>query len=493
MSNLGTIIGEDINKYSGLSTVDAGLSAFTNSETFNKVKDTLTVGGTSLRINNTSMPITASPTGVLTSAFNGAISNMDNTLNISKYTVPTRLTLDAFTLMGQDIDKALSKSFLLQTLHIKGTDILCAVFCFLISMLSCHERGDIYNALMKANELSQQLEAGAKAVNNIVNTVGATIASGDAIMQSAKDLFSGTAGKDNIKSVIAAASTIGAAPYAITSNIEIISKVFKLASKQNLMLPNVASLNTWDMSGNVLHCLQGQAVQAADEILSKLTNPIEEKIRAITPQPCFGTMAVRFQQSIIDAIERFKQWLLTQVADLFTGFGDFNANFLIKADLSITALELIAITAALTNITAHFFDIANSCGIAPCNENNPQNPISRDANNVSNRHNDIEPINGPRYTNNIFAPPSITGSSITELATKLAPALGIDTTAPQIFVTPEEILAVHSISIVDMPGKIKDLISKGALDPNLDSNYTVYVNQDAINVVYRYDKKCGEK
>lgn len=497
-SNKRTKDGEDLDKFSGVVTSRSGLSGFTNKDKFSKLSDTLSNGNTNLKINNTTVAVAKTSTGFATTAFNSAVSPGTITKTVSAYTAPTRLALDAFSNCGKDIDKSLKGSFLLQTLNIKGTDILCAAFCYVISMLPCSERQAIYDMLKNASKAAQSINVATSAANQTINTIGASMASVDAIAKSASNLFAGNATKLDAGRANDAIATIAAAPASIMKNINLITNMLKLGSQYKMIMPNTAGHCIWDLSGNVLFALQGMAVQAADEALSKITNPIEEKIKGLIPSICFGTMAVRLQQAIIQKIREFKAWLISQVSDLFVASSDFNKNFKSKVDQSALSLELLAFSITLNQITSNFFSIAKGCGVAPCNDNGGtlSDWYSDDIGNLESISNE-DPLDviktKPRYINRLYTPrPSITGTGLEELAAAMAPSLALGKD-PKIQVTPDEVLAVYSIADTTLPSKIVDIISNGGLDSILDNNYSIYVDDADVKVVYRFDKKCGEK
>lgn len=460
---------------------------FTNKKTFTDLIKDSSSGRTIINMNDTKVGLSDGKKVGLSSSVKGAIDSFDKTINVSKWSVPTTLALNSFKDMGKDIDKSLESSFLLQSFHIKGTEVLCAVFCFLISSLSCNARNELHTALANINKATKAVNDTVKASNEIISAVGGITATADRVNSSVTDLFSGQGSvKQTIQAGTRATAVSLAAPVAILKNVKIISNALKLATNFKLTLPDIDASSLWDLSQNVLFMLQSSAVQAADEALSKLVRPIEDMVKNINPSLCFGTIATRMQNTILSVIKSFKSKILSELSNLFISNSDFNLKFKDFNLRSAFALELLAFSVALKHISANFFDIAMACGITPCV---PKKSELDDYNikDIGTLDESILYNTSGRFPSVFKSKAPVFADNLDELASKLAPSLNINN---DIFVTPKEIIGVYNLG--DAPKKIVDMINNGVLNNILNDNYEIYKTPDSVKILYRYKKNCGE-
>jgi hypothetical protein len=485
--NPGQAIGnqlKNIGNVSGLSAIDSSIENFTKKDSYSKLLGDISLPGSKLlNINGTSIGITdKSSTGLYNSVASG-VSNLDKQINISQYLAPTTLALKSIDKMGEEIDKSIKSAFLLQAFNIKATDILCTVFCFLLSTLSCSTRNELYNAIQQINNASQAIKSGVTAVNQTITAIGGVAASLDNISASANNLFSGNGTAKDTSSILSSAATMLAAPAFILDKIKIITNALKLGLNFKFMMPDIEGKSLWDFARHVLFMMESIAMQAADEGLSKLIKPIEDMITSITPSICFGTMAVKLQQMLISTIKTFKSRLLEMLTKLMVGDADFNLKFQQFNLQSAFGLEIQAFVNTLEYIAAHFFDIAVACGISPCGPNSIPQADQFKPSDIGN----LDTL----YNTSTTIPSIISGdipiisNNIEDIANKI-----VLNNKGLTYVTPDHIISVYDLG--DTPKKIVDLIKGGALNDLLDSNYSIYNNNNQIKIVNTVKRNCGD-
>jgi len=497
---LGEQIGQNIGiglksiaNATNLSALDSKIESFTNKNNYSDLIRDISVGKKILDINGTKTPFFDGKKIDLQESLQGSLDKFDKAIKISEWAAPTRLALSSLDKMGEEIDKTIKDSFLLQTFNVKATDILCSAFCFLISTLPCSTRNDIYKAIKEINKASQAIKSGTTAINDLVSTAGAVVSTTENVKSTVNSLFSknkpeipekGTSG------VVNSVATAIAVPANILKNIKIIINALNLGLNFKFMMPDLEGKSLWDMSRHVLFLIESQAMQAADEALSKLIQPIEDLILGITPSICFGTMAVKFQESLIRTIRSFKSYVLEQLNKLLVGDSDFNIKFREYGLRCSFALELRAFAIALEILVAHFFDIAIACGVAPCGDNSIPRADEYRPDDIGNLSL-METLNtnktSPNRINDRYIPEI---NNIEDIAKKLSPALELNNTS-KTYVTPTHITSVYDLG--ETPKKIIDIINGGGLDDLLNDTYTIYQdpNSNNITIVNNIQRNCN--
>lgn len=468
------------------------ISNFTNASTFQQLNtlamsevSTLIINGKNVILSNGVVNSTISAVQTASNTINSGMTSLANATNtlmsgptavLKTYTTATTLALSTFDKLGEEIDKSIKGSFLSQASKIKGTEVLCSAFCLLVSMLPCNIRNNLYKAIRKAQDVTQQVKQAAIAVDESVKTFNAVLVSTDSIGSTAATLFGKAA---NGVSVTAAFSTIAALPTNISSIVNVITNAFKFQAAVNVLSKDAIVKGIYDLAQSVLFKLQAMAVQIADEALSKIINPLIDIIKDAIPSNCFGNMATQLFNTLVEIINLAKSKILGEIADLFVSSSDFTEKFDKFNKSSSTSIELKAFTKALFTIAAYFGDIAISCGVTPCNESSNKTKSGSSSRITSSSLDDL---------------PSISTDNIEDISTKLAPILELP--ADNVAVTPTDIVSVYDLAD-EAPSQIVDLINDGVLNEILGEdagdNYTIYKsdNSDKIKIVYKVNRICG--
>lgn len=480
------------------------LSSLTNTSIFKGISTTLNShSSTNVEINGVSVPTADSK--VITDKLNPAsllngnsktVTNSDGTtksIKVSDYYAPSKMVLDTYNQLGVDIDKSIKSAFLLQTFNIKGSEILCTMFCFLISLLPCEERNALAKALDDFNKGIQVTNSGAKAVNSMINTFSATGMALTSLSSNVTDMFNGksttasTVATNNTKlTTPESVSTLIAAPISVIQNAKVIINALKFGTNFKYAMPDCTGKGIWDLSQIVLSMMQGFVLQAADEAMKKVMNPVTKLLNNIWPAPCYGNMADQIRLKILQLIKTLKSRILKEIADMFTGNNDFNMKFRNNNKKLGWALELQALMDALSYISANFLSIAKACGISTCQPAvRADQFLSSDVTNL-----DTDSVN-PFQFSTLSIPTSYTTSStekinsIDDISNKFKNFMNQDS----VIVTPDTIKSTSNI-LQNAPTQIKSFIADGLLNSVLDNNYNIDPN--TATVTYTYNKTCSE-
>jgi len=395
--------------------------------------------------------------------------------NIADYMVPSSLALDTFDELGKQIDELIEESFSMQAFALKGTDITCAIFCVLMSFLSCSERNQLYENIEAIKAQSLGLAKASEAITEAAYIVNTTIATlGDAI-NGTNDLFSlGKKDKDTGTGAGGMAATLMAVPSALEATVDMFKKSIELINKAKVTMPVDINGSLWDYAQNALFLLQSMAVNIADEALSKITNPVEEKIKQMQPINCVGNLAAVFFNKLLDSVKLFKQWILKLIADIFAESKAFNIQFKTFNVHLKYLLEISAFLEALHLVLSRFGDLAIACGVTPC---------TKDSSSPQRQGIPMIVSTGPSKI--ISGDLAITADTLDDLAEKLSPIL--NKSIADIIVTPEEIKTINRIN--NLPRKLANSIDSVAKE--LGSDYQIYLNNNNATIVHSFKRTCG--
>jgi len=466
------------------------ISDFTNKATFTKLGNQLKSNALTISVNGVDIPIKDG--NVYNSQVNSAslFNEANKKIKVLDYYAPSKVIIDTFHDLGKEVDKSLQSAFLLQTFNIKGTDILCAVFCFLISTMSCSARNSLYETIRDINNGISILNTGARALNNTIETFNATADAAETIVSSIDQIFSNIQETSDgaQMNVPEAISTILAAPISIYENVQSVLDALNFSKNFKFTMPDFTGIGIWDLAQNVLFALQGMLLQAADEVLNKIFGPVEDLINNLVPQECFNNMADRIRISILQTISSLKSKIKQEISDIFAANNGFNLKFRqINKNLG-WSLELAALTEALKYVSGNFMQIARGCGVEPCtgNASAPKYTSLMSAGNLLDSKDSINPFGYtlsslPSYT---IKSDAATYEDIDDIAEKFK-----DFASPDNIVIDENTIKSSYNILNNAPDQIKEFINNGILNNILDENYNI--NPNTATITYQFDKKCN--
>lgn len=340
--------------------------------------------------------------GALESGFNsvqGGIDSAGETITnaatatknvISKYSAPLTKVTSVLGDMMKEFDDWVSTTFIGQIFGIKGSEIVCTVFCIVVSFLSCKTRSKLYSIAMAVKASEAALKQGQQLGIDLTTTYNSDIVGPSSIASATSKLFGNKINtneallpKDKVLNIMGAPSQTGKtnipstpnwnrsalqAPSEVRNTIEAITKVIKTITKMKVTIPVGINGDIWNLAQAILFALQGVVIQMATELLNNIFKPVEDAIKKIVPDNCLSNLASIFFNKIIDTIKRFKQWLLDQIREFFSASKGFslkwktfglNVNFL---------LELLGLLNGLSIVLAHWADILIACGLTPCEQ-----------------------------------------------------------------------------------------------------------------------------
>ena len=399
------------------------------------------------------------------------------TTTVTDYITPSTTTLNTFKKMGKGFDDYIKSSATMQFFGMKSSDVICATFCVVVSFLSCSERKNLYDFVREAQKRALAAERAVGAVRDSIVTASVAIESVNSVFGVASGLIKGastTGGGNapfNISSVIGAVSQVQKIG-------ESLKRAFEVMQKGKLFVPIIQYRNLWAITNNVLYALQNMAVQAADEMLNKIVQPIEEEIRRMQPSNCLNNLGARFFNKIIGTVRALKRWILIQIAQLFTGYAQYNKLMDLFNVNCTTMLELSQFLEALKLFSARFGDLAIACGLEPCSEED-----SKPAFNYGRKATEM-----PTYTQvrPIEYLPTKPVNNIDEIANSLKDVLKND--IEEAYVTPESITTVYT-AFKNAPKKILDMLP----GISLGEGYEIYTSSEGtVKVVHKAKRFCGE-
>lgn len=413
----------------------------------------------------------------------------------SNYIAPVTETIDKINKIGSEFNKIIKDTFLGQVFKIKGTEILCAMFCLVISMLSCDQRDSLAKAVLDAKTAIKSVNAtidGVKAMSlNAGNgPVEVPLFNKKTIADNVRGMFSTDQQRTNFPDkmlnipkntrTVAPVVTV-TLPSNVSSTVARLIQILSMMANGKITVPTGLTGNIWDIAQAALHVLQTQAVQMADEFLTKVVKDVEKLLKGIMPQICVGNLASMFINKITDAVKQLKLYLLKQIKALFGESKGFSVKWTTFAWHLKGIQDLLAMLKALALVLKHFPDLALQCGVQPCTQPLPGSELKEIQDAVRNGMMAKE-TNEPAS----IAPADETpqGKTLDELASVFGGSVipttdGFNVVMPQMY--------------QDTPQQIRDLLLSPEFLVELGGAYTVYAPADLsfVNIVYTYRQVCS--
>lgn len=419
----------------------------------------------------------------------------DNIIELTEYMAPTTAAINSIYDIGKQFDDIIKDNIAVQTMHIKGSDILCSAFCVVVSFLSCETRNNLYEAILQTQRDFTALGQMTAAANELVKTYNASIAAIDTVSAATSELFSKNTRENPVEglinvvggaresgmSAVMAVSTLNSASKSVDNVIETFERGLNVLEGGKILQTINVSGNIWDLARSVLYSFQSQALQYADEAIDKVIQPIEDQIYDWVPTEC-GTRgyAWRLFQKILDGISREKQWILQLIADLFASGTDFTIEFTKFNQGSMAMLELRAFLDALKMISHRFGDLAIACGIAPCSEDS----LSESGKGIADSIKSGRVVGIPSGNSNVISSLPTGDTNLDSMAATIANLAGMK--EGSVIATNDTLSFIHKMDN-NAPKKIKELTDLSGLG----SDYSVFNDGNDINVVYTFKRMCG--
>lgn len=413
---------------------------------------------------------------------------------IESYLGPVNETLETIANIGTEFDNIIKDTFLGQIFGIKGPEILCALFCIIISMLPCDTRQQLYEATVAIRQGIQTANATIGAITNATKTpVEVPLFNNKSISDNIQSLFSAKLQGTNLNKALGVTdkptTKTAAVPLQLSpdvlSIVNNIVMVLSILAKGQITIPVEINGDIWTFAKAVLAIIQAMVCQMVDEFLTKVIKDIEKSLKKMMPQICIGNMASIFINRIISAINTIKLFLLSMLRQLFGDFNGFGLKWKTFGWYFKEIQELLAMLEALQLILKKFPDLALQCGISPCN-NNPS-PDVWDIQQAIQNGALINETNEPANVLPYDQTPQ--GQTLDELASTFQDMTKNPNTC--VIQTQDGFCVMMPDMFKDAPSQIKQLALSPEFLSSLGSAYTVFASQDipGINVVYTYKLK----
>ncbi len=257
-----------------------------------------------------------------------AIGNAANVASkeIKEFIAPLNNVVDTLSNIGKEFDKIIQDTFLGQIFGLKGPEVLCTIFCVIVSLLSCSDRQELYDTIV-------QIRQGLKNANAVVNSFNEMTKTSTEL-----PLFNDKSIADNIKSLFGEKKLQGAGldkflnvpngtktkkvtpstfeiPQSVVSTIQTITTILSVLAQGQITLPVglSGSFSIWEFAKTVLSIIQGMVVQMLDEFLTKYIKKLETMLKKMMPQICIGNLASAFINKIINALTQIKKLLIITI------------------------------------------------------------------------------------------------------------------------------------------------------------------------------------
>ena len=427
-----------------------------------------------------------------------AIGNTVNVAatNVKGFIAPVTETLDTIKGIGEEFDKIIEETFLGQVFKIKGSEILCALFCIIISFLSCKTRQGLYDAVLSIKQGIATANSAISSINNMTATmVEVPLFNDKTIVDNITSLFGKNLQGKALTNVINAPPGTQTkkpvfsldAPQDVQKIIRDIVSLLSILSKGQISVPvGLSDTSTiWGFAQAVLSIVQMVLIQAVDQFLTRVVKDIEASLKKMIPQMCVGNLAVKFINRIMDAIRNIKEFLLEQLKGLLGDGTGFGLKFKTFGWYFKEMQELFAILEALGIILKKFPDLILQCGISPCNDLSSKD--MQDLQEAIQNGLRVDETNAPAtFKINSRIPE---GKTLDELADTFKTMTG----NPDSYVVknPTGFHVIMPDMFKDAPSQILNIINSPDFMNTLGGAYTLYVDPNSgINVVYTYELKC---
>lgn len=422
--------------------------------------------------------------------------------SVTSFIAPINDVASSLQNIGKEFDKIIKDTFLGQIFNIKGSEILCTLFCIIVSMLSCSDRQALYDTIVQIRQGIKNANAVIQNINDMTKSpVEVPLFNDKTISDNIKSLFgSQLQGKDldkflNInpdgstktKSITPSTFEI---PPSVLSTIQIIVKVLSVLAKGQITVPVglSGSGGIWDFAKTVLMIIQSVIIQMVDEFLTNYINKLEKMLKDMMPQICIGNLASAFINKIINATKSVKDFLLSQVRALLKGQDGFGIKWKKFGWYFKEIQELLAMLKALELILKNFADLALACGVSPCTEGDQA--TTQEIKNAINNGELIDQTNEPAT---ILVNDLPLFNKQTPDLDRIVPLFKDMTSNPNTCLSQTDggFCVVMPDMFKDAPTQIKNLTSSPEFLTYLGDAYSVYNTDNKITVVYTYSLKTG--
>lgn len=424
---------------------------------------------------------------------------------IKEFIAPINNVVDTISNIGKEFDKIIQDTFLGQIFGLKGPEVLCAIFCIIVSLLSCEDRQKLYNTTVQIRQGIKNLNSAVSSFNEMTKT------------PSEIPLFNDKSIADNIESLFGAKKIQGAGldkslkvpkgattkkittstfeiPPSVTSTIQTIEMILSILAKGQITLPVglSGSFSIWEFAKTVLMIIQSMIVQMLDEFLTKYIKKMEQMLKKMMPQICVGNLAAAFINKITNALTQIKNFLLSQLRGLLGSMEGFGLKWKTFGWYFKEIQELLAILKALSLILKNFADLALACGVTPCD----QSP-SKGVDDITNAIRNGELINTTNLPANIYPfdqykPSKASAPELDRLADTFKELLNNPDACT--FKDGNGFCVAMPSMFADAPAQIKSMTESPEFLAALGDAYSVYsgAQDGGITIVYTYKLQGGE-
>ena len=415
---------------------------------------------------------------------------------IGGYVAPITETMQTLESLGTEFDKIIKKTFLGQIFKIKGSEILCAMFCLLVSFLSCKQRTELADTI-------NAVKNGLKTINNISGAISdatrdpveVPLFNNKTMADNLSSLFPSKIKKDTINSALnipkdtetKKQSVSFEIPPGINDTIKKIVMILNLLAKGQISLPVGITGDIWSFSQVVMSLVRDILVAAIDNFITKVVKDIEKKLKSMIPQMCVGNLAAKFINRIIAALNELKEYFLGLLKSMVGDANGFSVKWMKFSWYFQDIMDLLAMLKALSLILGKFAELALLCGISPCN-----NLPSKDMQEIQDAIRAGMSINETNEPANVIMKQLPKGRSLDELADTFRNITG----QPDAYVVQDQ-QNTNSFQVIlpdmfkDAPSQIMDIINSKEFLSTLGGAYTIYPQASSgISVVYTYELKC---
>jgi hypothetical protein len=444
---------------------------------------------------------------------------------INRYVAPISETMMNIQKIGDKFDEIIKDTFLQQIFKIKGTEILCTMFCIIISFLDCKTRQGLYETLRDLKQATKAINTGIANVNQLTTSpVEIPLVNNKTIADTAVSLFSNSSKENATKALGIPQGTEtkkASMPLEVPANVKTIisdlTKVLSVLAKGQITLPVGISSGIWDFAQAVLFIVQTILIQMADEFMTAVVKKVEKLLQNVVPQICIGNLASLFINKIIAALQTLKAWFIKQLKGLLGDSQSFNIKWKTFGWYFKEIQDLLAMLKALTLVLGRFPELAMICGVQPCEESMSNDQVAAIKDAINNGQL-VKETNEPATVRPSYATPRDPNSGTANIPTYTG-VPGTDVTMTNTpggtFKTLDEIADIFkkmtgkdNLKIItrtdgfdvvmpdlytNAPKKIKDIINTQDFLNALGSAYTVYSSPDVqeVNIVYSFNKVCG--